>query len=823
MINILDSELRLITPTDLQGIESKPDSQTSVEHGQRYYQITHDYLVPSLRDWLTRMLKESRKGRAELRLAERSTVWNAKPENRHLPSWWENLNIRLFTNRATWTERQRKMMGEARRVHGIRSALIAVLLMAAVLGGLAIRNNIDKRQRELVTQKQEEQNDAEASRLVEGLLQADTSQVKVIIENLSDYRKWANDDLKVAFAESPDSSNARLHAALALLQEDKAVLPFLKERLLTVSPVQFGPVRNFLEPQKTELVSGYWKIATDGGQDSARRFQAASALASYDAENERWQDGEFREFVADHLVNVLPSELLPWRNALRPIKKHLTAPLAAIYRNDNKGEQVRGFATDTLADYLSDDADGLFDLLADANQMQFGPVFDKLALHEERAVELGNIEVSRELYERENETLLMRQANAAVMLLRMNAADQVWRLLKHSPDPRVRSYIIHWLSPRGGDPQTIAARYQHESDVSIKRALLICLGEFDQSRLSENDRASLIETLFTVYRSEPDAGLHGAAEWLLRKWGQGEQVAAIDKELQQTEEQLIADEARKKQWYVNGQGQTFVVLDAGEFEMGSPESEAGRNQNEVLHQRRIGRRFAISSKEVTKAQWREFDKTANIWSVDQKHLETHIHTDDSPMVAMTWYEATQYCNWLSEQEGIPDDQWCYETNESHRYGPGMKARENFLELSGYRLPTEAEWEFASRAGTKTSRCYGHNESLLPKYAWYLANAENHAWPVASLKPNDFGLFDMHGNAIEWCYDLLTGYPAFAEDSPSTGAVSGTARRLLRGGSFYTQQSGVRSAQRVLYQPTLRDGAVGFRPARTLPLVAPASR
>jgi hypothetical protein len=93
----------------------------------------------------------------------------------------------------------------------------------------------------------ERRNNAEASRLVEGLLQADTSQVKTIINNLSDYRIWANDDLAAAFAESPDKSNAKLHAALAMLSDDDSVLGFLKDGLLSVSPVQFASVRDLLD------------------------------------------------------------------------------------------------------------------------------------------------------------------------------------------------------------------------------------------------------------------------------------------------------------------------------------------------------------------------------------------------------------------------------------------------------------------------------------------------------------------------------------------------------------------------------------------------
>jgi hypothetical protein len=95
MLRILDSELRLITPTDPEG---KEDADTSpLQAGAKYYQLTHDYLVPSLRDWLTRKQKETRRGRAELLLADRAAVWHARPENRQLPSLWQWSSIRLLT------------------------------------------------------------------------------------------------------------------------------------------------------------------------------------------------------------------------------------------------------------------------------------------------------------------------------------------------------------------------------------------------------------------------------------------------------------------------------------------------------------------------------------------------------------------------------------------------------------------------------------------------------------------------------------------------------------------------------------------------------
>ena len=111
LLRILNSELRLISPIEPEGSES--DGQTKTQVGEKFFLLTHDYLVPSIREWLTRKQKETRRGRAELRLVDRSSLWNAKPENRHLPSLLEWANIRLLTKKKDWTEPQRKMMKRA--------------------------------------------------------------------------------------------------------------------------------------------------------------------------------------------------------------------------------------------------------------------------------------------------------------------------------------------------------------------------------------------------------------------------------------------------------------------------------------------------------------------------------------------------------------------------------------------------------------------------------------------------------------------------------------------------------------------------------------
>jgi formylglycine-generating enzyme required for sulfatase activity len=267
-----------------------------------------------------------------------------------------------------------------------------------------------------------------------------------------------------------------------------------------------------------------------------------------------------------------------------------------------------------------------------------------------------------------------------------------------------------------------------------------------------------------------------------------------------------------------------VIPGPVEFLMGSPTYEPDHFEEERLHRRRIGRSFAIASKPVTVAQFqrflaanpeirkRFFDAEGQLAGL----LRKYSPADEGPIILVDWYTAAAYCNWLSAQEGIPKQEWCY--------GPGpiragMTIPRGYLSKTGYRLPTEAEWEYACRAGAITGRYYGNAEALLPRYAWYLHDSPDRTWPVGQKRPNDFGLFDMHGNVWQWCQEGYGPYPAGigdkpAEDTEDIKDITDSLIRVLRGASFRRHPQGVRSACRAGDRPARRDDIVGLRIART---------
>jgi uncharacterized repeat protein (TIGR02543 family) len=256
---------------------------------------------------------------------------------------------------------------------------------------------------------------------------------------------------------------------------------------------------------------------------------------------------------------------------------------------------------------------------------------------------------------------------------------------------------------------------------------------------------------------------------------------------------LTRDLTLYAQWKKSSITPTDVSLvSAGTFMMGSPSDEPGRFSNETQHEVTISKAFYMGKYEVTQAEWKAVMGTN----------PSTFQGDNLPVESVSWNDEIEYCNKLSLLEGRTP---CYT-------GSGYNVQCNFS-ANGYRLPTEAEWEWAAKGGGKDASVYIYSGSNEPAaVAWYADNSNGSTHPIKTKKPNSLGLYDMSGNVGECCWDRYGEYPTSVQTDP-LGAASGSYR-VVRGGDWYNSATGVRSAFRFDCTPSLRYSNMGFRVCRS---------
>lgn len=742
---------------------------------------------------------------------------------------------------------------EQRKRRRVQLTFAGVVGLMAIAGGIAAflvnaQREQDRLAAELAKAEATRQKEREtrATSLAKSLASAETAIVPRIISELSDVKTLVR-PLLAELASRPMTSKPGLHASLALLADEPQRTADLAAYLTTCKSEELLTIREALKPQAALVAPGLWTLLEDAKADIGKRVRAACALAGLAPTDNRWDN--VAADVISLVVKENPLQAMVWAQALEPVRLALLPTLLKRYPElqtriesgtltvTELAVEAMGFdlTASLLARYTADRPAEMADAAANLDGRHLPLFFPAIqALSSEIAPRL-EAEIDKTLpaelpsSDPRRETLAKRQANAAVILLRLDKPARVWPLLKHSPDPRVRSYLIHRLFPLGTDPMAIVKRLDAELELSARRALLLALGEFDAAALPPTSRTELLPKIQGIYRDHPDPGLHAAAEWLLRRWKQESWLKQINTEWVKDEpqrmkkfeeiQQSITREKEKaaRQWYINTQGQTFVVLPGPvAFQMGSPTSEINRKEQEIRHLRLIGRSFAVATKSVTLEQYRRLTK-------DYFLSRGFSYSSDLPVVGINWYMAAIYCNQLSKEEGIPEDQWCYEIKGEAPNYVGSQLKENYLSLKGYRLPTSAECEYVARAGTSTSRFYGETETLMREYAWNMENSKDLLQPVGMKKPNDWGFFDIYGNCFNWCTEhfdrnlvLEEGETVEDREVPKSKLLLiSSENRKLRGGSFTDPESYLRSSSCFWHSPTFTNMIFGFRLARTI--------
>ncbi len=724
-------------------------------------------------------------------------------------------------------------------------ATVATFILLAAVGTIAA---IDLRN-EAVAMK-------ETQTIVESLESAEPAAVPKIIKDLEKNPELAATSLKKLLSQEArtiDEKRQQLHARLAMVSHDKTLVEPLMEELLTNKVDYIGPIRQQLRPYADQLKEKLWAILRDKNQEAKRRFHAAAALADYVPASDAasWTEQDLK-FVAEKLVSANPENQPLLRQNLRPIRERLLADFERIFSNPASTDAQRLSAANVFADYSSNDLPKLTQLLTLATPEQYNILYPIVAASPPPSTveDLSKIAATlppADLGSVERIAFGQRRANAAVTLSRLGELEKVLPVFEMTDDPEALTQFIFRCRERDVSTETLLDCLRRVVDAPLDRypknaryALLLALGEFELNEIPPSRREKLLTQLATWYRNDPSSGVHGAAGWLLRQWGQSDIARQVD----QTEMPFTSD----REWFtlaITVQPKaaseeakpepprerlatktfyyTFIVFPAGDYEIGSVDDESDRFKFEVRHSVKLTDRFALLDREIT------FEELIAYMPHYEIPIQKHDAKPSDAGFGMSWYDSVGFCRWLGQQSGLSEADQSYadpEELDNKKYPREPNADYNWaphnwpLDMGrrGFRLPMESEWEVASRTGARTAFGFGGDYRFLRRFDWFRENGGKHVHPPRELRPNIRGLFDLHGNLCEWTHNWYQEYGTEA-NVDGLGDFNG-ALREFRGGSWSTDPAFCRSALRNRDVPTYRADYIGLRLALSLSGVSP---
>jgi serine/threonine protein kinase/formylglycine-generating enzyme required for sulfatase activity len=798
LMRALDGELKLIVATDSDG--STPGSaerapSSSEEPGETLYQLAHDYLVRPVRQWVERDQRSTRRGRAQLRLAFITAAWRERPGRRQLPSLLEWGGILSHIRPREWSKDERRLMRATARYYLARVAMVVAMLAALFL----VFNNVRDGER--------------AASLLERALKSDARELASLSPDLSAYRNRLRDGLERAEGNASAPPRERAVAAI-LLHRDRPstrLAGVLRARARAAGPDEVALIRDALAADpSTAGADALHRTLFDDSEPDGARLRAACLLAGLGPiERDDWAR------ASDTLTRALLDEdrrTIPrWLTLLDQAAPFLLPPLARICADATRDPSVRATSADALAGAFSarGDAAGLAHALSDA---QPDAALILLRALEQTTDKEPGVAYLRQLLKESahtprDERLVARQALATVALADLGDREPLHVALKHRSDPHLRTHTIQAIATLALAPRVLLDEFAwSDFDGAERQAVLLAWAETRDDGLSPAVQSRVIKAARASYVADSDPGVHSAAELLLRRWG-SDALPALGSE------RGSAVLANERGWEQGPNGHTFVFLPGPvEFLMGSPPDEPKRFEYETRHYRRIDRSLMVATTETTVEQFRAFKP-------DHQSDERYFGEPSCPVGGVSWYDALRYCNWLSRKAGLDV---CY----PEKVGPGMVLPSDTLDHNGFRLPTEAEWEYFCRAGADTCRPFGESQEFLNRYAWTWLNSAERSAPAGRLLPNEFGLFDTLGSEWEWTHDGPTGndwYPAYpygtrqnpAPDSFAGVPVNNDDWRIVRGGCFDSPPSMARSAHRDIIRASASRYFNGFRVVRTV--------
>jgi formylglycine-generating enzyme required for sulfatase activity len=539
------------------------------------------------------------------------------------------------------------------------------------------------------------------------------------------------------------------------------------------------------EPERRMLRASGWFHATRRGLGlclalviglSVERFVAAQRL-----ENDRRRAAS----LADAVVTA-PPDAVPFAiENLRPLKE-LAGPLLRERMIDQaKPPAQRLHAALALADYGQVEADAITELIHAVADRECLQIVKGLANSPEAAMKALDQRFART----DPKDGAIVRARLAILALHLGDARRAVEMCALGADPTPKRVFEETLAVWHGNLGELVQTVERTGNVPLRASVAIGFGRTSSQGLAEPEQRAAIDTLTLWFKDSPDTGTHGATDWALRQWSV---------ELPKLENGVSPPKGRD--WYVNSLGRTMFKVPPGKFRMGDGEDAVDVE---------LTRAFFLADREVSVVEFQQFvedpnttpsDKPEDRNGVDENTSSTAAH----PVQEVDWFDAVLFCNWLSRREKRAE---CYTRDESiegdWKLVPDAK---------GYRLPTEAEWEYACRAGTTTAYGFGDDAELLKGYG--VVSSLSTA-TCGSKLPNPYGLFDLHGNVWEWCHDQYnTKLPGGTDPVVNFRSNSSEGGRVLRGGCWSYSEFSARSSCRDGSTPDFRSVYNGFRLSRT---------
>ena len=783
MLAILEHDTRLVTPADTpQTAEAASGSEAEQE--SRTYQLTHDYLVPSIREWLSRRQQGTWRGRCELRLEDRARLWAARPEQKQLPSLWETVQITLGTRSLNWSAQQQQMMNHSLYWHGKRLAFLGVLLLSVLIGSSMWH-----------AASLESQRRQSANSVVDRLLVAEAGRIVPLLTEIQATRDVWIDRLRTISDRADSASIERQRALMALVPTDRRKLPELLMSLVDADVPTIHAVREWLRisirPGENELLP---ESGTGWPPEIALRIAALADVI--DSQPDKLLDS-IASSVTNSLVTNVSLDIEAWAELMFPARDKLVPLLADKLRSTTATSAERN----TTAQLLSKlGATGLLcGLAVDADATQFALLMRPLIRDHDTAVANMLTLLAEKSVNDDTDARLRwvnRQRNVAVALLLLGRDDLVWPLLGTSADASLRTELMLNIRSYGVPIEILLRAEENVRDPIARQAIWQCLAS-GGVRFATSEKDAISERIRSRWGDVATQSERAGIVWLASRIGLSELPGPNRQEAPRKE----------RDWSINSLGRASLrVRGPVEFQMGSPVSERRRMDNERQHRRRIDRHFEICAYKVTTAEYRMFNPA---YIPDQDVAPA----DDCPAIAITWLDAARFCRWLSEREGVPENQMCYPSVD--QIHPGMTFPSDLLTRTGFRLPTEAEWEYVCRSGASERYFFGENDRYLSEFGWWIGNSGERTWPIGQLRPNPFGVFDILGNVQEWCQDAIDDYPQDSSVLAETRSLTDENSRIVRGAHYRAPGRSFRSANRGAFSPDTQLSIIGFRLARSI--------